>query len=345
MRETRFAPNTKPPCERPVPDSGAKPTSAEGSDEAVSVRPYQPADERSLLSVWNTAVWADPIDAAIWRGRYLADPNFRRDTCLIAELGDRIVGFLLGFISREVGVLPNAAHQPCWIASMGVLMDARRRGLGGALFDRFELAARDQGCSSIVIGPYVPSYIAPGIDTVCYADSLGFFDAMEAVEIARPLSMKASLTARRFPDVPEDGVRLSQDDPSIRSALSQDFLPCLEFVRREFPEWSEDVSQVIRSIHGADHRAVSLHVAVEAERCIGFSLSRSERFGPFGVDPRARGRGVGARLLETTLAAMRTQGFHAAWFLWTNDRAARLYQRAGFEEVRRFSLRRKDLRT
>lgn len=320
-----------------------KSISGEMIEEVHVIRPYRPADEGSLLSIWNATVWADPIDAVIWRGRYLTDPNFRRDTCLMAEMNGRVVGFLLGFISRVVVQVTQAGDQPCWIVSMGVSADVRRRGIGGDLFGRFELAARDQDCSSILIGPYVPSYIAPGIDTCSYPESLGFLDAMEAEEIARPLSMKASLTARRFPDVLEDGVQLSQDDLSIRSALSEDFLPCLEFVRREFPEWIEDVSHVIRSMHGADHRSVSLHVAVRAERCIGFSLSRAERFGPFGVDPREREHGVGGRLLEATLAAIRTRGFHTAWFLWTNDRAARLYQRAGFEEVRRFSLRRKDV--
>lgn len=312
-------------------------------EEAHVIRPYRPVDEGSLLSIWNATVWADPIDAAIWRGRYLTDPNFRRDTCLIAEVDGRVVGFLLGFISRTVVPVIEAGEQPCWIVSMGVSADVQRRGIGAALFGRFERAARDQDCSSILIGPYVPSYIAPGVDIRSYPESLGFLDAMEAKEIARPLSMKASLTARRFADVLQDGVRLSRDDLSIRSALPEDLLPCLEFVRREFPEWIEDVSHVIRSMHGADHRSVSLCVAIRAERCIGFSLSRAERFGPFGVDPRERGRGVGRRLLEATLAAMRTQGFHTAWFLWTNDRAARLYQRAGFEEVRRFSLRRKEL--
>ncbi len=345
MREIRSAPSTKRPCERPVPDSGAMSTNVESSETAIAIRPYRPGDEGSLLTMWNTAVWADPIDEAIWRGRYLADPNFRRETCLIAAMGNRVMGFLLGFIGQERSSLADSVDRPCWIVSMGVVADVRRHGIGSELFGAFECAAREQGSSSILVGPYVPSYIAPGVDVDRYPESLEFFDAMGAPEIARPLSMKVSLTARQFPQFTDDVVVPWRNDLSVRPALPQDLLPCLEFVRREFPEWIEDVSQVIRSMHGPDHRSVTLHVAMRAERCIGFSLSRSERFGPFGVDPRERGRGVGRRLLEATLAGMRTQGFHAAWFLWTNDRAAGLYRRAGFEEVRRFSLRRKDLRT
>ena len=44
------------------------------------------------------------------------------------------------------------------------------------------------------------------------------------------------------------------------------------------------------------------------------------------------------------LRAMREEGFCTAWFLWSDDRtAARLYASAGFREVRRFALLRKEL--
>jgi hypothetical protein len=45
-----------------------------------------------------------------------------------------------------------------------------------------------------------------------------------------------------------------------------------------------------------------------------------------------------------TLTAQRHAGFRTAWFLWSDDKtAARLYDEAGFKEVRRFALMRKEL--
>jgi len=49
-------------------------------------------------------------------------------------------------------------------------------------------------------------------------------------------------------------------------------------------------------------------------------------------------------LLYQTLMAQRDAGFRVAWFLWSDDKtAARLYNGAGFREVRRFALLRKEL--
>ena len=53
-----------------------------------------------------------------------------------------------------------------------------------------------------------------------------------------------------------------------------------------------------------------------------------------------RGQGIGRVLLLRCLAEMRAKGFHCAWFLWTGQNAARLYERVGFHTVRRFAVMR-----
>jgi len=77
---------------------------------------------------------------------------------------------------------------------------------------------------------------------------------------------------------------------------------------------------------------------------LGFSHFDAERFGPIGVDPDQRGRGIGQVLTYRTLRAQRDLGFRTAWFLWSDNKTAqRLYNAAGFKVVRRFALLKKEL--
>jgi len=88
---------------------------------------------------------------------------------------------------------------------------------------------------------------------------------------------------------------------------------------------------------------VGMMVAFRGEEVVGYAQHRAERFGPFGVNPDLRSRGIGRVLLAHMLLEMRKKGYHAAWFLWTGDYAAKLYSQCGFHEVRRFAVLKKDL--
>ena len=121
-------------------------------------------------------------------------------------------------------------------------------------------------------------------------------------------------------------------------------LPLLDFVRREFPgDWVRVVREAAGRIAQGDSPK-RLLVAVENEAIAGFSHYENERFGPIGVAASQRGRGVGQVLMFATLQAQREAGFRTAWFLWSDDKTAeRLYNGAGFREVRRFALLKKGL--
>jgi GNAT superfamily N-acetyltransferase len=222
---------------------------------------------------------------------------------------------------------------------LGVVSSWRRHGIGRSLVDHVAAFWAAQGITRIVVGPYVPAYVTPGVDEGAYPDAVTFLEELGFRTDSRPLSMRVLLTGYRPHG---DAARLRQDLTAarvhIRPVLPADIVPLLEFLDRHFPHWRADATGVLQVIAGGDPAAVTMHVATERDEIVGFAQSRGERFGPFGVSEACRGRGVGAVLLSTTLTAMRAQGFHCAWFLWTTDRAARLYEKHGFAEVRRFAI-------
>jgi mycothiol synthase len=310
------------------------------------IRPYAAADEAQLLAVWNEAMWADPIEVNAWRSRYLLDANFEAGSCPVAvdvASGD-VVGFVLGFSETQGTQVSGTTPREAWVVGFGVRAGWRRKGVGAALMRSLEARWRAAGVTRVQYGPYVPGYVTPGVDVNAYPDAVRFLDAIGARELYRPLSMKVSLTGYRAqPDVMALETTLASAGVTVRPAGAADIGPLLTFLDEHFPHWRTDATSVLRDLFAADPRGVAMFVAEENGAIIGYAQARGERFGPFGVDEGYRGRGVGGVLLAKTLLAMRANGFHCAWFLWTSDRAAKLYRQHGFEEVRRFSLMAKPL--
>lgn len=298
---------------------------------SIHLRPYHAADEPQVLACWNTTLWADPIDTRTWRSRFLLDPQFEPGTCLVAAVNDAVVGFCFGM---QMGETAEAA-----IVAFGVLPDARRRGIGTSLVERVCEVWREAGVERVVVGPYVPTYIAPGVDETAYPEALALL-AKQGFEVAsRPISMRATLMGYRTSDELAVKTRtLAESGCLVRPARATDILPLRTFLREHFPEWQAEANDVVADLFVGDSGRCTLQVAERDGTIVGFAQSRAERFGPFGVDEALRGQGIGAVLLDRTLLAMRGRGFHVAWFLWTDERAARLYRQFGFEQVRRFSL-------
>jgi GNAT superfamily N-acetyltransferase len=108
-------------------------------------------------------------------------------------------------------------------------------------------------------------------------------------------------------------------------------------------DWHREAAGIFNDLYNGDPRSVGMIIALQGEEVLGYAQHRGERFGPFGVRPDLRSRGIGRVLLAATLTEMLRKNFHAAWFLWTGDDAARLYAQLGFHEVRRFAVMRKAL--
>lgn len=302
------------------------------------IRPYQPSDEHALLTVWNTAMWADPIDALTWRTTFLLDPSFDEDACLLAEIGDDVVGFVFGLTPHHTGPSPNP-HGDGWIIGIGVLPDYRRQGIGTALVRALQQQWHTQDVGTIHIGPWVPTYLTPGIDVAAYADAIAFFNALGGREGGRPVSMKANLTNYMVqPDIAPQRDTSASEGIIFRDATGKDILPLLAFMDAHFPHWTDYARESLRMVASGMSTTATVHVVEDSGEIIGYAQSVNERFGPFGVNEAYRGRGIGGVLLSRTLVAMRQRGFHTAWFLWTSDRTARLYNKHGFEEVRRFAM-------
>ncbi len=308
----------------------------------ISVRHFGPGDADSVVRLLNDVLLADQITHDVFLRKVLLDPNFRSEGALVAEDGG-VVGFALG-IMRKIPIEDQTPDiDRGYLTLMGVAPGHQRRGTGTELLRRLFAYYQEYGAKSVWVSPYAPNYFTPGVDVNAYPGALEFFRKNGFVEAYRPLSMDASLVGLRTPDWVRERVRtLGIEGVAIEPFRSELTLPLLDFLRREFPgDWQRHIRESLSSITLGGFRADQMWVAHHNGRVLGFAQHDGERFGPFGVAASERGRAIGAGLLFQVLHTMRTNGLHNAWFLWTDDKTAKLYSEAGFTETRRYAVMKK----
>jgi GNAT superfamily N-acetyltransferase len=196
-----------------------------------------------------------------------------------------------------------------------------------------------------MVSSYAPGYFIPGVDVNAYPAALSFLKKHGYSEIYRPLAMETSLWSLATPAfVHEKRRALESDGVTTEPYRPQLTLPLLEFAAKEFPgDWVRVVRETMSRITLGDS-PTRLFIAHRNGEVLGFSHHDAERFGPIGVAASQRGKGLGHVLMFETLEAQKRAGLRAAWFLWSDDKTAqRIYNVAGFKEVRRFALMRKEL--
>ena len=271
--------------------------------------------------------------------------------------GKKIVGFLLSLMRRVPQFLDGLQEEKAWITAFGVLPESRHLGIGSALFDaalkRFNCFSRKE----IAISPYTPNYFIPGIDTEKYPEAIAFLHKRGWTVSSTPISMRADTAGMQTPiEVMEIETALQREGYHFRQIESNDIANLLQFISKTFSwDWVRFCQDYLSELFGSGSDQICIYIATrtkvsqgqdegeEEEEIVGYCQQRRERFGPFGVDPSMRSRGLGRILLFKCLSEMSAKGFHCAWFLWTDKEAARLYSVAGFKPVRTFSIMKLEL--
>ncbi|MEN6520292.1 MAG: GNAT family N-acetyltransferase [Armatimonadota bacterium] len=311
----------------------------------MTIRPFEPSDLEAVAALLEKTLVADRIPSGLFQRKVLLDPNFDSNGALVAVEDGEVAGFVLGIVRK----LPIEDQIPdfdrSWITLIAVDPSHQGNGIGMELLRCLEPYLKEKRSTSVWVSPYAPNYFTPGVDVNAYPGAVGFFKKNGFEEVYRPLSMDASLPGLKTPEwVSEKEQQLAKAGVSVEQFNPGHILPLLEFVRAEFAgDWQRYVRETMSRVSSDRDFPNSLWIAAEKDRVLGFAQHEGERFGPFGVAVKERGRGIGAVLLFRCLYAMRDKGLHNAWFMWTDDKAAKLYQQAGFVESRRYVVMRKAL--
>ena len=135
----------------------------------------------------------------------------------------------------------------------------------------------------------------------------------------------------------EDGLRIAPVEPA-------DIPDLMPFLIEHFGwDWFRHAQSYLLEYFGDSPHRICFLVARLNGEVVGFCQQRNERFGPFGVRPDCRNRGIGRMMLFKCLEIMSAKHVYFSYFLWTDEDAARLYTLAGYERRREFAVMRKNL--
>ena len=275
----------------------------------MSLRTARRDDLPALVQLWNRSALFDPVTPALLEEKIWGDPDFDADCALV---DDHLQAFGLGVCRQERG----------YVKLLAVAPEARRRGLGGELLQALESRLGREsippsrgakgGVSSIRVCESFPNYLQPGID-VRYTQGLLFFEKHGYKRIGETYNLDCDLR----------GCNLTEPAPGpegVRRARREDRESVMEFLDRHFPAWRPEVASMF------ERDPVSLHIAVDGDRVLGFAGYDANNlgtgwFGPMGTDPAARGMGLGRSLLRRCLVDLQAQGLERCTIPWVGPYA------------------------
>jgi mycothiol synthase len=176
----------------------------------------------------------------------------------------------------------------------------RRRGIGRALLHDAEARG------ALVVAAEPGNYFTPGV-LASDAAMLQFFTTQGYGETARTQNLEVELGVAQ-------AILPASADKIVCATQSDDRLAVLNFIERTFgPIWRFEAS----------HGATIFYVEHEG-KIAGFSTHEANNrglgfFGPTGVAPELRGRGIGRQLLLASLADLHKLGYRKAVIPWTES--------------------------
>jgi GNAT superfamily N-acetyltransferase len=227
-------------------------------------------------------------------------------------------GFLLGCIPQG-----NLA----FLSYIFVESEYRRQGVANALLNKFIQISNTHSINQIVIPGFTgnaPGYIQPGVNVETELEALRFFSHHGFKEIGKVSSMERSLYEHI--EIPED------DQWEIRHPDVSELGLLFDAISRSVPGgWAETFNQRFAL------NSQLIFIAVNDGRIGAYSTWRESRFGPIGVLPEFRGKGLGRLILAHSLEKMRQQGDTRAWFSWSDEENLNFYQSFGFIITKNYS--------
>lgn len=282
--------------------------STSGPASSSVLTPLVPHDLPDLEAYWIQAHPLHRLTGAMLRERIFGPPPADPQLLIAARRADD--GCILGVTA---GVFPCGGEAIGGVRWVGALPGPDREAVIVDLLARLEERMRALGARELRMLATPPHYLRPGVDTretwlIALLLRLGWrHDATH-------FNMTCDL--RRWLCPPLQAI-FAPDDAGItvRRGVAADREPLFAPIEREWSVgWRDAVTLAFA------HDPIDVFVAVAGSEMIGFAAIEVDQcigtFGPTGVVPVCRGRGIGRRLLWACLHELRARGRETCQIGW-----------------------------
>jgi ribosomal protein S18 acetylase RimI-like enzyme len=263
----------------------------------------------------NSRFFSLPLDY-FQRGT-LEDDGLDRNLSLILynQKEDKPIAAFLVVRRKEI----NDKH--CFFKGYVVDAQYRRQGLGSEMFLELLRRLKEECITQITYGPSVPNYWQPGVDI--RNTSLYFFLKKHGFKSHRAIyNLTVPLNTINKEPAKE------KDEFIFERVLPNDFNRTIEFIKNLFPNntWADEVKFSLKLQPPTTFIAKN-----EANEIVGWATHSQffpGSFGPTGVEPSIRGKGIGTKLFLWCLWDIKQKGLDTCEIMWVEGNTIKFYSKA-----------------
>ena len=317
----------------------------------ISIRPYHPdQDAGAAYALWQAtlnATW--PLTRAQFELVVTTPPLYRPGDDFVAEEDGRIAGFVATQAQRGDYVQYRGGN----VVVLLVAPDAQRRGIGRALLDHAVDHLQQAGMQEAQIGGRVPR-LWPGVPDNL-PEAKAFFAACGWTFDGVSYDLVRDLTTYVSP--PGALERMAEERVTLAPAGADDMAELLAWEDREFSGWANEYHAaaalgdyadclIARDASGPIAGALLMYGPQShphRQDIIWKSLlgQNAGALNAVGVDPTARGRGIGLALVARGAEILKERGVgncHIGWLVLVD-----FYGKLGYTKWHAFDMTRRAL--
>ena len=281
-------------------------------ENMVELRELKRNDLREIRALANHCMSRDSITDASLERITFSDPNFSPELTAVALERNEIVGCMVGVRrTRSPEESVEAQKEVGWIKLFFVSEGHRRKGIASRMLSELEGKFKSSGVKEVRIADFAGWTLFSGVDlmyqeAVGFLLSRGFRKAEEAVDYE--IDLLDFYVPKIVADIKLEGATVRKAEPGEKGRFTK-------WAAEVFsPFWGFEASEAFK------FDPPKLWIGEEAEKTLGFSVYSALEphwFGPIGVDPNSRKRGLGSVLLFNSLVSMKEEGQRMAVIPWT----------------------------